>query len=41
MLLIAVIGMPCVLVYTTVVYWTFRGKVKLGLDHNSGECCQY
>ena len=29
MLVIAVIGMPCVIAYTTVVYWTFRGKVKL------------
>ena len=33
MLLIAVIGMPCVLTYTVVVYWVFRGKVKL--DHSS------
>lgn len=33
MLLIAAIGMPCVLAYTTVVYWVFRGKVKL--DHTS------
>ncbi|MBN2491352.1 MAG: cytochrome d ubiquinol oxidase subunit II [Planctomycetes bacterium] len=30
MLLIAGIGMPLVLTYTAVVYWTFRGKVKLG-----------
>ncbi|HLU48556.1 MAG TPA: cytochrome d ubiquinol oxidase subunit II, partial [Planctomycetota bacterium] len=29
MLVIAVIGMPLVLAYTVVVYWTFRGKVKL------------
>ncbi|MEM6692031.1 MAG: cytochrome d ubiquinol oxidase subunit II, partial [Planctomycetota bacterium] len=29
MLLIALIGMPCVLTYTGVIYWTFRGKVKL------------
>ncbi|MDJ0848176.1 MAG: cytochrome d ubiquinol oxidase subunit II [Myxococcota bacterium] len=29
MLLIAVIGMPVVLTYTFIVYWTFRGKVKL------------
>jgi cytochrome d ubiquinol oxidase subunit II len=29
MLLIALVGMPCVLAYTAVVYWTFRGKVKL------------
>ena len=29
MLIIAVIGMPCVVSYTCVVYWVFRGKVKL------------
>jgi cytochrome d ubiquinol oxidase subunit II len=28
-----VIGMPFVLAYTGVVYWTFRGKVRLG-DHS-------
>lgn len=28
-LLIAIIGMPCVLAYTSVIYWTFRGKVTL------------
>ena len=22
--------LPCVLIYTFVVYWTFRGKVRLG-----------
>ncbi len=33
MLLIALIGMPCVLSYTAVIYWVFRGKVKL--DHTS------
>jgi cytochrome bd-type quinol oxidase subunit 2 len=27
MLIIALIGMPAVLSYTSVVYWTFRGKV--------------
>jgi cytochrome bd-type quinol oxidase subunit 2 len=27
MLIFAVIGMPAVISYTTVVYWTFRGKV--------------
>jgi cytochrome d ubiquinol oxidase subunit II len=27
MLIIAAIGMPAVISYTTVVYWTFRGKV--------------
>jgi len=30
MAIIAVIGMPIVLTYTGIVYWTFRGKVKLG-----------
>ena len=29
MLLIAGLGMPCVLAYSAVIYWTFRGKVKL------------
>jgi cytochrome d ubiquinol oxidase subunit II len=29
MLVIAVVGMPFVLTYTVVIYWTFRGKVKL------------
>lgn len=29
-LLIAVIGMPIVLAYTSIVYWVFRGKVELG-----------
>jgi cytochrome d ubiquinol oxidase subunit II len=29
-LLFACIGMPFVLAYTAVVYWTFRGKVELG-----------
>ncbi len=29
MLLFAVIGMPAVLAYTGIVYWTFRGKVRL------------
>lgn len=29
MLLIAGLGMPCVLTYTAVIYWTFRGKVTL------------
>ena len=29
MLIVALIGMPCVLTYTAVVYWVFRGKVKL------------
>lgn len=30
MALIAACGMPFVLTYTAVVYWTFRGKVELG-----------
>ncbi|MCA9127594.1 MAG: cytochrome d ubiquinol oxidase subunit II [Planctomycetales bacterium] len=29
MLVIAIIGFPCVLSYTFVIYWIFRGKVKL------------
>lgn len=29
-LLIACIGMPFVLAYTSVIYWTFRGKVQIG-----------
>jgi len=29
MLVIALIGMPFVLAYTGIIYWTFRGKVKL------------
>ncbi|MFA7237244.1 MAG: cytochrome d ubiquinol oxidase subunit II [Phycisphaeraceae bacterium] len=29
MLLIAVLGLPCVLTYTAVIYWTFRGKVTM------------
>lgn len=33
MLTIAIIGIPCVLSYTTMIYWIFRGKVKL--DPNS------
>lgn len=30
MLIVAILGMPLVLTYTFVVYWTFRGKVELG-----------
>jgi len=30
MALIAALGMPMVVSYTAIVYWTFRGKVKLG-----------
>ena len=29
MLVIAILGMPCVLTYSGVIYWTFRGKVRL------------
>lgn len=29
MLLIAIIGIPCVITYSIVIYWTFRGKVVL------------
>jgi cytochrome d ubiquinol oxidase subunit II len=30
MLVVALLGMPFVVTYTAVVYWVFRGKVKLG-----------
>jgi len=30
MIVIAVIGVPIVLVYTTSIYWIFRGKTKIG-----------
>jgi cytochrome bd ubiquinol oxidase subunit II len=30
MLVIAAIGVPVVLAYTTIIYWIFRGKVRLG-----------
>ncbi|GMV37088.1 MAG: cytochrome c oxidase assembly protein [Fimbriimonadales bacterium] len=30
MLIIAIIGMPFVLAYTSVIYWVFRGKVQIG-----------
>lgn len=30
MLVVAILGMPFVVSYTAVVYWVFRGKVKLG-----------
>ena len=33
MLIIAAVGMPFVLAYTAVIYWTFRGKVRLD-DHS-------
>lgn len=33
MLIIACVGLPCVLSYTFIIYWIFRGKVKL--DSNS------
>jgi cytochrome bd ubiquinol oxidase subunit II len=33
MALIAALGMPFVLAYTAVIYWTYRGKVQLG-DHS-------
>ncbi|MDX1971994.1 MAG: cytochrome d ubiquinol oxidase subunit II [Candidatus Sumerlaeia bacterium] len=29
MLIIAILGMPCVIAYTSVIYWVFRGKVQL------------
>jgi cytochrome bd ubiquinol oxidase subunit II len=30
MTIIAIIGMPLVLIYTAIIYWTFRGKVEMG-----------
>lgn len=33
MLVVALVGMPFILSYTAVIYWVFRGKVKL--DHTS------
>lgn len=33
MAIIAALGMPFVLSYTAVIYWTYRGKVRLG-DHS-------
>jgi len=33
MLVIACIGIPLVLTYTTIVYWTFRHKVAAGVSH--------
>lgn len=30
MLVIALLGMPFVVAYTTIIYWVFRGKVRLG-----------
>jgi cytochrome d ubiquinol oxidase subunit II len=30
MLIIAAIGMPFVLTYTTIIYWVFRGRVEVG-----------
>ena len=30
MLIIAAVGMPFVLAYSGIIYWTFRGKVVLG-----------
>ena len=29
-LIIVAIGFPFILTYTSAVYWTFRGKVRLG-----------
>jgi cytochrome bd ubiquinol oxidase subunit II len=33
MLIMVIVGLPMVLAYTTVIYWVFRGKVRL--DHQS------
>jgi cytochrome d ubiquinol oxidase subunit II len=29
LLIIAIIGTPLVAIYTAIVFWTFKGKVKL------------
>ena len=34
MTLVAAIGVPIVLVYTTAIYWVFRGKVQLNEHHS-------
>ena len=31
-LIIVVVGMPCVLSYTVIIYWTFRGREELGTE---------
>jgi cytochrome d ubiquinol oxidase subunit II len=33
MLILALIGLPIVMGYSIWVYWTFRGKVKIGESH--------
>jgi cytochrome d ubiquinol oxidase subunit II len=40
MLIIAVIGMPFVLAYTSVIYWVFRGRVSVG-DQESPDSSHY
>jgi len=32
MLIVAAIGMPFVVAYTSVIYWVFRGRVTIGGD---------
>jgi cytochrome d ubiquinol oxidase subunit II len=34
MLIIAAIGMPFVIGYTSIIYWVFRGRVELGQGHH-------
>jgi cytochrome bd ubiquinol oxidase subunit II len=34
MLVIACIGMPMVLTYTTIIYWTFRHRVRVGTSYH-------
>jgi len=33
MLIMAIIGMPFVIAYTSVIYWVFRGRVAVGADY--------
>ena len=38
MFIIALIGMPLVITYTAIVYWTFRGKAKVeGIENGPTE----
>jgi len=40
MLIIAIIGMPFVLAYTSVIYWVFRGRVSVG-DETTPDTAHY
>ena len=32
MLIVAAIGMPFVIAYTSVIYWVFRGRIAIGAE---------